>query len=75
MRGVDALIATPGRLLDLLSRGEIKLSQVEVFVLDEADQMLDMGFLPDIRRLVRAGPRGSAHQARGWPLDHPRGCW
>ncbi|MFO7565296.1 MAG: DEAD/DEAH box helicase [Enhygromyxa sp.] len=55
--GVDALIATPGRLLDLMSRGEIKLSQIEVFVLDEADQMLDMGFLPDIRRIVAALPK------------------
>ncbi|HLT35388.1 MAG TPA: DEAD/DEAH box helicase [Enhygromyxa sp.] len=55
--GVDALIATPGRLLDLMGRGEIDLSHVEVFVLDEADQMLDMGFLPDIRRIVAALPK------------------
>jgi ATP-dependent RNA helicase RhlE len=55
-KGVDALVATPGRLLDLMGRGEIDLSKVEVFVLDEADQMLDMGFLPDIRRIVAALP-------------------
>ena len=56
-KGVDALVATPGRLLDLMGRGEIDLSSIEVFVLDEADQMLDMGFLPDIRRIVAALPR------------------
>ncbi len=55
--GVDALVATPGRLLDLMNRGEIDLSSIEVFVLDEADQMLDMGFLPDIRRIVAKLPR------------------
>jgi ATP-dependent RNA helicase RhlE len=56
-RGVDALVATPGRLLDLMNRGEINLSKIEIFVLDEADQMLDMGFLPDIRRIVSKLPR------------------
>ncbi|EDM81055.1 putative ATP-dependent RNA helicase RhlE [Plesiocystis pacifica SIR-1] len=55
-RGVDVLVATPGRLLDLMGRGHIDLKRVEVFVLDEADQMLDMGFLPDIRRIVKALP-------------------
>ncbi|PRP99006.1 ATP-dependent RNA helicase RhlE [Enhygromyxa salina] len=55
-KGVDAIVATPGRLLDLMSRGEINLSKIEVFVLDEADQMLDMGFLPDIRRIVAKLP-------------------
>jgi ATP-dependent RNA helicase RhlE len=55
-RGVDILIATPGRLLDLMNRREISLAHVEVFVLDEADQMLDMGFLPDIRRIVAKLP-------------------
>ncbi len=55
--GVDALVATPGRLLDLMNRGEINLSSIEIFVLDEADQMLDMGFLPDIRRIVAKLPR------------------
>ncbi len=56
-QGLDALIATPGRLLDLMGRGEIDLAKIEVFVLDEADQMLDMGFLPDIRRIVAALPK------------------
>ncbi|MEZ4384547.1 MAG: DEAD/DEAH box helicase [Nannocystaceae bacterium] len=55
-RGVDLLIATPGRLLDLVNRGEIKLDRVEFFVLDEADRMLDMGFLPDVKRIVRKLP-------------------
>jgi ATP-dependent RNA helicase RhlE len=56
-RGVDLLIATPGRLLDLVNRGEIRLDRVEFFVLDEADRMLDMGFLPDVRRIVQRLPK------------------
>ena len=55
-RGVDVLIATPGRLLDLQGQGFIDLSQVEYFILDEADRMLDMGFLPDIKRLIKLLP-------------------
>ena len=55
-RGLDILVATPGRLLDLMSQRYIGLSQVEVFVLDEADRMLDMGFIPDIRRVVTTLP-------------------
>ena len=55
-RGIDVLIATPGRLLDLQSQGFIDLSGVTHFVLDEADRMLDMGFLPDIRRVMRTLP-------------------
>lgn len=51
-RGAAILIATPGRLLDLTRRGAVNLSTVEVLVLDEADRMLDMGFLPDIRRVL-----------------------
>ena len=50
--GVDVLVATPGRLLDLMSQGLIKLGAIEIFVLDEADRMLDMGFIHDIRRLI-----------------------
>ena len=53
-RGVDVLVATPGRLLDLLARKLVRLDRVEVLVLDEADRMLDMGFLPDVRRVVQA---------------------
>jgi ATP-dependent RNA helicase RhlE len=55
-RGVDVIVATPGRLLDHLQYPYAKLDQVEVLVLDEADRMLDMGFLPDIRRVLRHVP-------------------
>ncbi|MCL2103231.1 MAG: DEAD/DEAH box helicase [Syntrophorhabdaceae bacterium] len=51
-KGVDALIATPGRLLDLVNQQFVDLSAVDIFVLDEADRMLDMGFIPDIRRVI-----------------------
>ena len=54
--GVDILIATPGRLLDLMTQGFISLKDVEIFVLDEADRMLDMGFIHDVRRLLAALP-------------------
>ena len=54
--GVDVLIATPGRLLDLMGQGFISLKQVEIYVLDEADRMLDMGFLPDVRRITAKLP-------------------
>lgn len=55
-RGVEIVVACPGRLLDLHGEGEIDLSHVEVLVLDEADRMCDMGFLPDIRRIIKAVP-------------------
>ncbi len=55
-RGVDLLVATPGRLLDMMRQGDIKLDHVEVLVLDEADRMLDMGFWPDVRRILHAVP-------------------
>ena len=54
--GVDIVIGTPGRVCDLLSTGELKLHQVRYFVLDEADRMLDLGFIRDIRRVVAALP-------------------
>jgi ATP-dependent RNA helicase RhlE len=55
-RGVEVVVACPGRLLDHISQNSIVLSKVEVLVLDEADQMLDMGFLPDVRRILRHLP-------------------
>ena len=55
--GCDIIVATPGRLLDHLEQGTVKLDKVEYLVLDEADRMLDMGFLPDVRRLVEKCPR------------------
>lgn len=51
-RGVEIVIATPGRLIDLLERGEVKLDAVEMVAIDEADQMADMGFLPQVRRIM-----------------------
>lgn len=56
-RGVDVLVAAPGRLLDLMGQGHVDLSGLEVLVLDEADRMLDMGFVRDIRRIVAELPR------------------
>ncbi len=55
-RGVEIVVACPGRLLDLLGEGSINLSQIEILVLDEADRMCDMGFLPDIRRILKILP-------------------
>ncbi len=55
---IDLLIATPGRLLDHVTSRDIFLDMVEVLVLDEADRMLDMGFIPDVKRIVNATPRG-----------------
>ena len=56
-RGIDILVATPGRLLDLMNQGFIKLDAIKTFVLDEADRMLDMGFIPDIKRILAKLPK------------------
>jgi ATP-dependent RNA helicase RhlE len=55
--GVDILVATPGRLLDLMNQGFISLRNIEIFVLDEADRMLDMGFIHDVRKIIAALPQ------------------
>jgi ATP-dependent RNA helicase RhlE len=55
-RGVDVIVATPGRLMDLMDQGILNLKSIEMLVLDEADRMLDMGFLPDIKKLIRVMP-------------------
>ena len=58
-RGVDILIATPGRLWDLMGQKIVKLDKAEFFVLDEADRMLDMGFFPDVKRIVKFLPKSA----------------
>jgi ATP-dependent RNA helicase RhlE len=55
-RGIDVMVATPGRLVDLMNQGYVDFSGVEIFVLDEADRMLDMGFLPDMKRIIEKLP-------------------
>lgn len=55
-KGIDILIATPGRLLDLMNQGFVSLNSIEIFILDEADRMLDMGFAPDIKRIIARLP-------------------
>ena len=61
--GTDIVVATPGRLLDHLERGTVRLDKVQFLVLDEADRMLDMGFLPDVRRIVEQMPAPAPHRA------------
>jgi ATP-dependent RNA helicase RhlE len=56
-RGLDILVATPGRLLDLMNQGHVRLDKLEVFVLDEADRMLDMGFIHDVRKVIAKLPK------------------
>jgi ATP-dependent RNA helicase RhlE len=55
--GIDVIVATPGRLLDLQEQGVLKLDSIEILILDEVDRMVDMGFLPDVRRIVQLCPK------------------
>ena len=64
--GVEILVATPGRLLDHVEQKSVNLSHVEIFVLDEADRMLDMGFIPDIKRIMALLPAASKRQNLLW---------
>ena len=59
---VDIIVATPGRLIDFMERRDLALDRVEILVLDEADRMLDMGFIPQVKRIVRATPRKEDRQ-------------
>jgi ATP-dependent RNA helicase RhlE len=68
--GIDVLVATPGRMLDLITRKALKLDQIEVFVVDEADRMLDMGFAPDIRKIAKMLP--SSRQALFFSATMPQ---
>jgi ATP-dependent RNA helicase RhlE len=56
-KGIDIIVATPGRMLDLMQQGFIHLQQIEIFVLDEVDRMLDMGFIPDIQKVLKHIPK------------------
>lgn len=69
-RGIDILVATPGRLLDLMDKGFIRLKNIEYFVLDEADRMLDMGFIHDIRKIIAQLP--SKRQSLFFSATMPR---
>ena len=69
MTGVDVLVATPGRLIDLVRQNALRLNGVEIFVLDEADRMLDMGFIHDIRAIVAKLP----HKRQSCSLGHHAG--
>ena len=68
-RRTDIVVATPGRLADLISQGECDLSDVEIMVIDEADQMADLGFLPIVRRLLEATPAGGQRMLFSATLD------
>ena len=77
-RGVDIVVATPGRLQDLMNQGYIRLDRLEYFILDEADRMLDMGFINDVKRIIQASAQGApehallGHDAAGHPGIEPQ---
>ena len=62
MASIGVVVATPGRLIDFMQRRDLFLDRVETLVLDEADRMLDMGFIPQVKRIVRATPRKEDRQ-------------
>ena len=68
-RGVEVLVATPGRLADLINQGACSLADVQIVVLDEADQMADMGFLPAVRALLDQVPAGGQRMLFSATLD------
>lgn len=68
---VDVVVATPGRLLDYLQQGIVYLDQVEMLVIDEADRMLDMGFIPDLKRIIRGTPEKSIRQTQLFSATYP----
>jgi len=82
-QGADIVVATPGRLLDLLGQGTLNLREIQILVLDEVDRMLDMGFLPQVRRIVERCPKqrqtllfsatvpGEIERLAAWVLHHP----
>lgn len=81
--GVDIIVATPGRLLDLITQELVSLKEIEILVLDEVDRMLDMGFLPDVRRIAEQCPKkrqtllfsatipDEIERLSSWCMDHP----
>ena len=68
---VDIVVATPGRLLDFLQQKVVFLDQVELLVIDEADRMLDMGFIPDLKRIIRATPEKDIRQTQLFSATYP----
>lgn len=68
---VDVLVATPGRLIDFCEKGEVYLDQLEVLVIDEADRMMDMGFIPQIKRIIRLTPKKSDRQTLMFSATFP----
>ena len=69
-KGVDVVVACPGRLLDLMGQGLVHLDEVETTVIDEADLMADLGFLPSVRRILRATPAGGQRLLFSATLDN-----